>query len=122
MKFKRFRDSGIYVLIVINVNKKFPSARRVPKKSILPIVKLFKMSKLHQSEFPATVLLIHKIMPSTIDDKLKCPGCLYKYPNDTIRRHLCPIFDNVKCKGCRFEYPIKSMKRHVFTYYKCKQF
>ena len=80
------------------------------------------MSKLHQSEIPATVFLIHKLTSSPIFDKLKCPGCQYEYPNEEIKRHLCPIFDNIKCKGCQLEYPNKAIKRHVFTYYKCKQY
>ena len=80
------------------------------------------MSKLHQSEIPATVFLIRKSIPSPIFDKLKCPGCQYEYPNEAITRHSCPIFDNIKCKGCHFEYPNKAIKRHVFTYYKCKKY
>ena len=34
MKFNRFRDSGIYVPIVLNINKKFLSARRLPQKLV----------------------------------------------------------------------------------------
>ena len=80
------------------------------------------MSKVYQSEFPATLFLIKKIMPSPIDEKLKCAGCKYEYPNDKIKRHVCPIFDNLKCKGCQFVFPDKAIKRHVFTYYKCKKY
>ena len=80
------------------------------------------MNNLHQEEYPATVFLKHKVMPRPSNNNLKCPGCHYEYPNDAIKRHICPIFNNTRCKGCHFVFPNKAMKRHLFTYYKCKQF
>ena len=80
------------------------------------------MNTLHQAEFSAKVFLIREITPIPINDELKCQGCGYEYPNDSIRRHLCPTFDKIKCKECQFDFPNKAMKRHIFTYYKCKQF
>ena len=80
------------------------------------------MNTLHQAEFPAQVFLIREMIPSPIKDELKCPGCEYEYPNESIKKHLCPIFDKIKCKKCQFEFPKKAMKRHIFTYYKCKQY
>ena len=80
------------------------------------------MNMLHQAEFPAKVFLISEITPSPINDELKCPGCDYEYPNDSIKIHLCPIYDKIKCKECLFEFPKKAIKRHIFTYYNCKQY
>ena len=80
------------------------------------------MNMLHQVEFPAKVFLISEITQSPINDELKCPGCDYEYPNDSIKIHLCPIYDKIKCKECLFEFPKKAIKRHIFTYYKCKQY
>ena len=79
------------------------------------------MSELHQLEIPATVFYVEKLFAHPIDEKSKCAGCHYEYPNDRIKRHICPFFDNVKCTGCKFVFPVKAIKRHVYTYYRCKK-
>ena len=69
----------------------------------------FKMSKLQSSKFPATIFFIHENRQTTFDIKLKCLECYYVYPNEKIKRHMCPILDNIKCKGFEFDYPNDAM-------------
>ena len=80
------------------------------------------MSELHRPEIPATIFFVEKLLACPDDEKLKCAGCHYEYPNDRIRKHICPVFDNVKCFGCKFVFPVKAIKRHVYTYYQCKKY
>ena len=80
------------------------------------------MSKLQSSEFPATIFFIHENRQTTFDIKLKCLECYYVYPNEKIKRHMCPILDNIKCKRWEFDYPNNAIKRHLLMYYKCKQY